>query len=89
MGRTEENGSMPSNISSVSDKAIKRVKNELGTLGAGNHFLEIDRIDQIMDGIKAKKFGIKNKNNLAIMVHTGSKCSELIFPPFYSLIAHA
>ena len=73
MEKTEENGSMPSNISSVSDKAIKRGKNELGTLGAGNHFLEIDRIDQIMDGIKAKKFGIKNKNNLAIMVHTGSR----------------
>jgi len=71
--KTEENGKMPSNISSVSEKAIKRGKNELGTLGAGNHFLEIDRIDQIMGEAKAKKFGINNLNGLAIMVHTGSR----------------
>ncbi len=71
--RTEENGKMPANISGVSEKAIKRGKNELGTLGAGNHFLEIDRIESIIDETKAKKFRINNKNNLAIMVHTGSR----------------
>ncbi len=71
--RTEDNGKMPSNISSVSEKAIKRGRNELGTLGAGNHFLEIDRIDKIIDGAGAQKFGIKKTNTLAIMVHTGSR----------------
>ena len=70
---TEENGHMPANISKVSEKAIKRGKNELGTLGAGNHFLEIDRIDRIFDDKTAGKFGTGEKNKLAIMVHTGSR----------------
>jgi tRNA-splicing ligase RtcB len=73
MDRTEENGSLPSNISKVSEKAVKRGKNELGTLGAGNHFLEIDRVDSIIDRVKAEKFGIGQDNRLAIMVHTGSR----------------
>ena len=70
---TEENGYMTSNISTVSEKAMKRGKNELGTLGAGNHFLEIDRIDRIFDRETAKKFGSERENKLAIMIHTGSR----------------
>ncbi|WP_337859793.1 RtcB family protein [Ferroplasma sp.] len=70
--RTEENGKMPSNISNVSEKAARRGKNELGTLGAGNHFLEIDRVDALMDQSTAEKFGMSSKK-LAVMVHTGSR----------------
>jgi tRNA-splicing ligase RtcB len=70
--RTEENGKMPSNIYSISEKAAKRGKNELGTLGAGNHFLEIDRIDGLIDKAISERFGIGNEK-LAIMVHTGSR----------------
>jgi tRNA-splicing ligase RtcB len=70
---TEENGHMPANISSVSERAIKRGKNEIGTLGAGNHFLEIDRIDRIFDHKIAGKFGTDVENKLAVMVHTGSR----------------
>ena len=70
---TEEDGHMHANISAVSEKAMKRGKNELGTLGAGNHFLEIDRIDKILEPEMAEKFGSGIENRLAIMVHTGSR----------------
>ena len=73
MIHTEENGYIPANIDAVSEKAIKRGKNELGTLGAGNHFLEIDRIDKVINPEIAGKFGTGIKNKLAIMVHTGSR----------------
>ncbi len=70
----EENGCIdgadPGNISS---RAKKRGRPQLGTLGAGNHFLEIQKIDQIYDKKIAKRFGIHSSGQVAVMVHTGSR----------------
>ncbi|MDE1871276.1 MAG: RtcB family protein [Candidatus Micrarchaeota archaeon] len=59
-------------FSKVSQLAKKRGINHLGTLGAGNHFLEVQRIDQTFDEKIAKGFGLE-KDNVTILVHSGSR----------------
>ncbi len=61
--------------SKVSDKARKRGINQLGTLGSGNHYLEIQlaSADNIFDEKLAKKFGIVGNDQVVIMVHCGSR----------------
>jgi len=56
----------------VSEEAKKRGKKELGTLGAGNHFLEIQKVDEIYNKEKAEKYGIF-KGQIVAMIHTGSR----------------
>lgn len=56
----------------ISSKAKKRGKKQLGTLGSGNHFLEIQRIDTIFNDDAARVFGLQ-KDYLAVMIHTGSR----------------
>jgi len=69
----EEEGCMKSaDTSKVSDKAIKRGIGQLGTLGAGNHFLEILFVDEVFDDKVAKAFGLK-KNQAVILIHCGSR----------------
>lgn len=58
--------------SCVSHRAIERGREQLGTLGAGNHFLEIQVVDQIYDEKAANIFGLF-KGQIAIMIHTGSR----------------
>ena len=71
--KTEEYGCMPkADPHSVSDRALQRGMPQLGSLGAGYHFLEIQKIDQIFDEKIAKTFGI-NKDFVTIMVHCGSR----------------
>ncbi|MBD3163749.1 RNA-splicing ligase RtcB [Candidatus Woesearchaeota archaeon] len=71
--RIEENGKMPdADPSKVSDMAKKRGKPQLGTLGAGNHFLEIQKVTDIYDD-KAKEWGIIDKDQVMIMLHCGSR----------------
>jgi tRNA-splicing ligase RtcB len=70
----EENGCMEGgDPSKVSDLAKKRGLQQLGTLGAGNHFLEIQRVSDIFDPEKAKEWGIRNKDQILIMLHCGSR----------------
>ncbi len=59
--------------STVSPMAKKRGSPQLGTLGAGNHYLEVQYIDQIYDEKTSKTFGIKEKNQVVIMLHCGSR----------------
>ncbi len=68
----EEGGIKNADASKVSDKAKKRGKPQLGTLGAGNHFLEVQEISEIMDEKVAEKFGLV-KGNAAFMIHCGSR----------------
>ena len=69
----EENGCMEgADPSKVSDLAKKRGKPQLGTLGAGNHFLELQIVDEIYDEEIAKVFGLK-KGQITIMIHCGSR----------------
>ena len=70
---TEENGRMKdANPADVSQRAISRGLPQLGTLGSGNHFLEIQKVDKIYDEKLAKDWGI-DKDNVTIMIHCGSR----------------
>ena len=70
---TEENGCMSeANWDVVSKRAKKRGKGQIGTLGAGNHFLEIQRVDDIILPDIAAKFGLK-KDQIVVMIHSGSR----------------
>lgn len=72
--RTEENGHMrEADPSLVSEKAIARGYPQLGTIGSGNHFLEIQYVDQIYDEKTAERFGINKPGQIVIMIHCGSR----------------
>lgn len=69
----ESNGTFPgANEKAVSEKAKDRGYDELGTLGSGNHFLEIQVVDEIYDEKIAEILGLR-KGQVAIMIHTGSR----------------
>ncbi|MEA2045681.1 MAG: RtcB family protein [Euryarchaeota archaeon] len=69
----EEMGSMDgADSSQVSQKARKRGRPQLGTLGSGNHFLEIQRVDKIFDLDLAKQFGLF-EDQITVMIHCGSR----------------
>ena len=73
LAHCEENGSMKgADPSQVSIKARKRGRPQLGTLGSGNHFLEIQRVDEIYDEEVAKRFGLF-KGQITVMIHCGSR----------------
>ncbi len=70
----EENGCLKNgNADLVSQKAKQRAIKQLGSLGSGNHFLEIQKVDQIYNKTIAEKLGIIEKNQITVMVHTGSR----------------
>lgn len=63
------------NPDKVSDKAVKRGFDQLGTLGSGNHYLEIQEVREgnIFNKEAAKAFGITGPGQIVIMVHCGSR----------------
>lgn len=71
---SEEGGAMAmADPSNISKEAIKRGRPQLGTLGAGNHFLEIQAVDYIYDEDVASEFGINEPGQITVMIHTGSR----------------
>ncbi len=69
----EEEGKMKeADASKVSERAIKRGIGQVGTLGAGNHFLEVQYVDEIFDEKIASELGIR-KGQITIMIHCGSR----------------
>ena len=56
----------------VSDRAIQRGCGQVGTLGSGNHFLEVQRVDAIFDEVAAQRFGLF-KGQVTVMIHSGSR----------------
>lgn len=69
----EENGFMKTaDPSKLTPRAKARGRKQLGTLGAGNHFLEIQYVNQIFDEKTAKVFGIK-PDQVTVMIHCGSR----------------
>lgn len=71
--RIEDNGCiLGADASKISGKALGRGRNQLGTLGAGNHFLEVQEVEEIFDKKTAKVFGLK-ENQIVIMMHSGSR----------------
>jgi tRNA-splicing ligase RtcB len=61
------------NPDKVSKTAKDRGKEQLGTLGAGNHFLEVQVVDKIYDPAIAKKLGIEEEGQVVVMAHCGSR----------------
>jgi tRNA-splicing ligase RtcB (3'-phosphate/5'-hydroxy nucleic acid ligase) len=70
----EENGQIKNaDPGKVSPTARKRGMPQLGSLGSGNHFLEVQRVDQIHDKEAAKRMGIFNEGQITILIHCGSR----------------
>jgi len=74
--RMEEGGCIEGvDPSVVTDHAIQRGINQLGTLGSGNHYLEVQVVsnDRIFDPVTAAAFGITGHEQIVVMVHCGSR----------------
>ncbi|MGP8154668.1 MAG: RtcB family protein [Smithella sp.] len=70
---TEDGGCMSgADPEQVSARAIERGKQQLGTLGSGNHFLEIEVVQEIFDEEATRVFGLR-KGQIVVMIHTGSR----------------
>ncbi|MFQ6039241.1 MAG: RtcB family protein [Candidatus Poribacteria bacterium] len=81
---TEEQGQMKlADPDAASRRALERGKNQLGTLGSGNHFLEIQVVDRIFNQSLADVLGLE-KGQIVIMIHSGSRgfghqvCDEFV-----------
>jgi tRNA-splicing ligase RtcB len=71
---TEESGCIKgANPDKVSKKAKQRGVPQLGTLGSGNHFLEVAVVDEIYNRDAAKVMGINKKGQVLVWIHTGSR----------------
>ena len=71
--RTEESGCVEgADPSKVSKRARERGRPQLGSLGAGNHFIEIDLVEQIFDPVAASVMGLE-QGMLAVQIHCGSR----------------
>jgi len=71
--RIEDQGTFKGgDLDAVSKKAIERGKDQIGTLGSGNHFLEVDVVDQIFDPAIAEAFGLF-KGQVCVLIHSGSR----------------
>lgn len=71
--RTESNGRLESaQADLVSSRALERGSPQLGTLGSGNHFLEIQEVSEIYDPVTAEVFGLR-QGGITVMVHCGSR----------------
>lgn len=69
----EEQGRMDgADASAVSMHAKNRGRDQIGTLGSGNHFCQLDKVEEIFDEGTAKKFGLF-KDQVVVMIHTGSR----------------
>jgi len=82
--RTEEGGCLEgANPEKVSQRAHERGREQIGTLGAGNHFLEVDVVDQVYDPVAAQAMGLQ-EGYLALQLHCGSRgfghqiCSDYV-----------
>ncbi|MEM1994781.1 MAG: RtcB family protein [Nitrososphaerales archaeon] len=70
----EEQGVMKgADPSAVSNTAKSRGAPQLGSLGSGNHFLEVQLVDKIFDKEAASKYGITEEKQVVVLVHTGSR----------------
>ncbi len=82
--RTEENGCLAgADPNAVSPRAKQRGQGQVGTLGAGNHFIEIDVVDKILDENVARRIGL-TAGRVVIQIHCGSRglghqvCSDYV-----------
>ncbi len=88
---TEEGGCIePNDPSLISETAKKRGGPQVGTLGAGNHFLEVQQVDEIYDVKTAAAFGITEVGQTTVMIHTGSRgCGHQICTDYLDVMRRA
>ena len=73
LDRTEDRGTMPgADPDVVSERAMERGRPQLGTLGSGNHFLEVGFVEEIYDGKVAQVLGLW-KDQVTVLIHSGSR----------------
>lgn len=73
LGMVEESGRMPdAHPEWVSDRARRRQQDEMGTLGSGNHYLEVQSVADIYDMKIAEAFGL-HRNDVVVSIHCGSR----------------
>jgi tRNA-splicing ligase RtcB len=70
--RCEENGRLPGKPEKVPDDAVKRGLNQVGSLGSGNHFMEVQIVGEVFDEEKAEAYGLE-EDQVVIMIHSGSR----------------
>jgi tRNA-splicing ligase RtcB len=71
---TEDHGEMPgARLDEVSERAKERGIPQVGTLGSGNHFLEVAVVDSIVEPAIAKELGIDRLGQVVLLVHCGSR----------------
>jgi tRNA-splicing ligase RtcB len=82
--RTEEGGFLEgADAAAVSARARERGRDQVGTLGAGNHFIEVDLVSQVEDETAARRYGI-SVGQIAVQIHCGSRglghqvCSDYV-----------
>jgi len=71
--RTESRGCLPgADPDAVSERAKERGQGQLGTMGSGNHFVELQRVDRLLDPEAAEAFGLR-EGQLTVLIHSGSR----------------
>lgn len=74
LSRIEEGGFLEgADPAAVSSKAKERGRFQLGSLGSGNHYLEIQKVDRILNPQAAEFFGLKKPGQITVMIHCGSR----------------
>jgi tRNA-splicing ligase RtcB len=69
----EERGAHPAaDPDAVSDEARRRGGGQIGTLGSGNHFVEVQRVDEVLEPVAAERFGLR-AGQVVVLIHTGSR----------------
>jgi len=73
LDKIEENGCMAgANPELVSEHALKRGQAQLGTLGSGNHFVEVGVVEEVFDSAAAEVLGLRT-GQITVIIHTGSR----------------
>jgi tRNA-splicing ligase RtcB len=73
LARTESGGRLPAaDPGAVSPRAKHRGRDQLGTIGSGNHFVEVEVVDEVLDETAAQAYGLAT-GQVAVLIHTGSR----------------
>jgi tRNA-splicing ligase RtcB len=73
LDRIEEGGRMEGALPhEASERAKKRQRDEMGTLGSGNHYLEVQKVEQVLDGVIADRLGVRTGDAI-VSIHCGSR----------------
>ena len=92
--RTESEGRMDgADPGQVSQRALERGAGQLGTMGSGNHFVEVQRVDRVIDAHLAERFGLR-EGQVTVLIHSGSRglghqvCTDFVRRMDASLARH-